>query len=200
MAGLNGMVAIAPSEDELFEMVNLVPRLTGLPMTNANHGRMEVLSKHPLASRLQDYGFECVGTFSCLERQRKAFPSETVVYAFVARNWIKTYSYVDGGRQLADYFFHIAPSEVFYIGSAANLSARIAVHKFEVLKHPSRDEGWGVACKLRAAMRQNVPVDVYVRRIPDGLIVLHGLPVDLLRGAEMGLIRDLNPSCNTRRR
>jgi hypothetical protein len=92
---------------------------------------------------------------------------------------------------------HIVPSEVFYIGSTGSLSARIANHKRDVSKARGilPPEGTAVTLRLCEAEIQGAPVDVYVRPVPTDFAV-RGLPVDLLRGWEAGLIRELKPTAN----
>jgi hypothetical protein len=49
---------------------------------------------------------------------------------------------------------------------------------------------------LRCAKQQNVPIEVYIRQVPDEVYDLHGVPVALLHGWELGLIRTLDPEGN----
>jgi len=152
----------------------------------------------PFASRLQAYDFGCVGPL-----WNTTFQPEPAIYAFVAPNGIKRYfehgipqqdgSYVVEFLPADDDEVDIAPSKIFYIGSATNLYSRIVVHKNKVSKR-----GSPVATMLHAARWKHTRVDVYVRHVPRNLVTVHGLPVDLLRGCERGLIRELRPRGNAR--
>jgi hypothetical protein len=152
----------------------------------------------PLAAHLEYYEFECIGTF-----WESSFDPEAVVYAFVARMGIELYDYVlrpgdHRWRRTQLSQVQILTSEVFYIGSTESLSVRIGCHQVEADKAP-RPPGIGRRSLLSEARKQGLPVDVYVRRVPDRFIIINGLPIDLLRGAEAGLIRELSPRTNIRR-
>jgi hypothetical protein len=167
-----------------------------------------------LAPCLLDYGFSFVGML--WERRRAIFTAAPAIYAFVAPNGIADYTWVglrndnNGsiilGREAADPASWIQPTEVFYIGASECLRKRIHNYKSSAkmgcpleiesnaLRKASAHTGTWM---LRRAYEQRAPIHVYVLHgIPYELTYIKQLPVDLLRGWEAGLIRELNPRGN----
>jgi len=161
---------------------------------------------------LPTYGFERVGTLWDL-RPREV-PNASAIYALVAPFGIVTYdrwgittvddedTYTQQAPAPENQW--IEPSEIFYVGSARNVRTRMSHYKSAArfgtvcMSEKSFNRARAHYCTflLRMARGQEQGVDVYVRQVPQELSYIEGLPIDLRRGWEIGLIRLLQPRGN----
>jgi hypothetical protein len=157
---------------------------------------------HPFVTNLSSFKFQYIGAL-----WESSFHLRSAIYALVATKVVKIYPYVlHEDTHVADKTLGpsvtVEPEEVFYIGLAERLSRRLGGHKRGARQKAftGPQKGQWVSLILYEATQQDASVDVYCCEVPDELVFVGGLPIDLLRGCEAGLIRLLNPIGNRRLR
>ena len=140
----------------------------------------------PFLPTLLEYGFEFAGSL-----YGTVWKPDAAIYAFVARDKVMSRIW-DAKRNeshLSDEIC-IEPSQVFYIGVSENIRDRFLKWERPLVQN----RPW----LLAECFRQRVPIDVYFRYVSRELVIIDGLPVNLLWGCEAALIRELQALMNQR--